>query len=290
MDKKTRFLLHNQIDSVEIGDDVTSIGSYSFYSFTSMTSIDLSSSLKINKVVHINLNGNDITAKELFKSGNPHYENFYFMTFTYNVKADLVSKGSTLLYKKDKTYYLHGKARHFSEEELNLNFWFFDEPININTSPEDDEILFFRHDIFELGDLLSNVFINNLNFYWNLKEGFPISCIIVCDLYEKKYEKIVQKLIDLIKNTTDYDKKDIFIKSLSPFYSKISNKQLIIEAIKITVKTFKDEKINEEKIINLANRIEKEGLNVRDLERFKPNTNYSLWHFASCSNDRQILN
>lgn len=87
-------------------------------------------------------------------------------------------------------------------------------------------------------------------FYWNLKEEFPINCIMVCDLYEKKYEKVVRELIDLIKNTTDYDKKDIFIKSLIPFYSKISNKQLIIEAIKVTVKTFKDEKINEEKIID----------------------------------------
>ena len=155
-----------------------------------------------------------------------------------------------LLYKKDKTYYLHGNPRHFSEEELNLNFWFFDEPINVNRSPEDDEILFYRHDIFELCDLLSQVFINNLNFYWNLKEEFPISCIKVCNLDENKYEEVVQKLIDLIKNTTDYDKKDIFIRSLSSFYSKISNKQLIIEAIKVTVKTFKDKKINEEKIID----------------------------------------
>ena len=153
-------------------------------------------------------------------------------------------------YKKDKTYYLHGNPRHFSEEELNLNFWFFDEPINVNNSPEDDEILFYRHDIFELNDLLSYTFINNLNFYWNLKEEFPISCIKVCDIDERQYEKVVYKLIDLIKNTTDYNKKDVFIRSLSPFYSKISNKQLIIEAIKVTVKTFKDEKINEEQIIN----------------------------------------
>ena len=64
-----------------------------------------------------------------------------------------------LLYKKDKTYYLHGKPRHFSEEELNLNFWFFDEPINMNQSPEDDEILFFRRDVFELDDLLDEVTI-----------------------------------------------------------------------------------------------------------------------------------
>jgi di/tripeptidase len=114
----------------------------------------------------------------------------------------------------------------------------------MNRSPENDEILFFRHDIFELGDLLSHVFINNLNFYWNLKEGFPISCIIVSDLYEKAYEKVVQKLIDSIKNTTDYDKKNIFMRSLIPFYSKISNKQLIIEVIKVTVKTLKDDITN----------------------------------------------
>ena len=197
---------------------------------------------------------NDINALFVYEDGNYKISNNAYQLI--GIQKQIMNKDirpigfAPLLYKKDETYYLHGKPRHFSEEELNLNFWFFDEPININNSPEDDEILFFRDDIFELGDLLSHTFINNLNFYWNLKEEFPIICIMVCDLYEKKYEKIVQKLIDLIKNITDYDKKNIFIRSLIPFYSKISNKQLIIEAIKVTVKTFKDEKINEEKIIN----------------------------------------
>ena len=220
-----------------------------------MVKIELSNS-EIEEII----NGLDIAKGEcncynnIFKKFKEKFQNDLNMLFVYEdgnykisnnayqligIQKQIMNKDlrpigfAPLLYKKDNTYYLHGKTYHFSEEELNSNFWFFDEPINVNSSPEDDEILFFRDDIFELGDLLSHAFINNLNFYWNFKEEFPISCILVCDLYEKKYEKVVQKLIDLIKNTTDYDKKDIFIRSLSPFYSKISNKQLIIEAIKV---------------------------------------------------------
>lgn len=242
-----------------------------------MAKIDLSNS-EIEEI----MNGLDIAKgecncyKDIFKKFEEKFQNDLNMLFVYEDGNYKISKNAyqlvgiqkqimnkdikpigfaPLLYKKDETYYLHGNAYHFSEEELKLNFWFFDEPINMKSSPEDDEILFYRDDIFELGDLLSQVFINNLNFYWILKEGFfpidCIGCIKVCDLDEMKYEEVVKKLIDLIKNTTDYDKKNIFIRSLIPFYSKISNKQLIIEAIKVTVKTFKDKKINEEKIIDL---------------------------------------
>lgn len=197
---------------------------------------------------------NDFNMLFVYENGNYKISNNAYQLI--GIQKQIMNKNikpigfAPLLYKKDKTYYLHGEPQHFSDEELKLNFWFFDEPINMNRSPEDDEILFYRNDIFELCDLLSHVFINNPNFYWNLKEAFPISCIKVCDLYVKKYEKIVQELIDLIKNTTDYNKKDIFIRSLIPFYSKISNKHLVIEAIKVTVKTFKREEMNEEKIIN----------------------------------------
>ena len=45
----------------------------------------------------------DQRRKEVFKNTNPHYENFYFLTFTYNVKPDMVSKGSSLFYKKEKS-------------------------------------------------------------------------------------------------------------------------------------------------------------------------------------------
>ena len=68
--------------------------------------------------------------------------------------------------------------------------------------------------------------------------------------YNRAARDVCVSSTEYIKNITDYDKKNIFIRSLIPFYSKISNKQLIIEAIKVTIKTFKDEKINEEKIIN----------------------------------------
>lgn len=40
---------------------------------------------------------------DVFKTLNYHYENFYFLTLTYNVKVDVISKGSTLLYKKDES-------------------------------------------------------------------------------------------------------------------------------------------------------------------------------------------
>lgn len=45
----------------------------------------------------------DQRRKEVFKNTNPHYENFYFLTFTYNVKSDMVSKGFSLFYKKEKS-------------------------------------------------------------------------------------------------------------------------------------------------------------------------------------------
>lgn len=45
----------------------------------------------------------DQRRKDVFKNLKPHYENFYFLTFTYNVKPDMVSKGSSLLYKKEKS-------------------------------------------------------------------------------------------------------------------------------------------------------------------------------------------
>jgi len=83
----------------------------------------------------------DQRRKELFKSGNPHYENFYFMTFTYNVKADLVSKGSTLLYKKDNS---------------NTDYY--------NKQNVYKELQFFRDETNELvSHISSNIYITPLN-------------------------------------------------------------------------------------------------------------------------------
>lgn len=42
----------------------------------------------------------DERRKDMFSNVKPHYESFFFLTFSYNVKSDIVSKGSTLLYKK----------------------------------------------------------------------------------------------------------------------------------------------------------------------------------------------
>lgn len=44
----------------------------------------------------------DERRKDVYKNFSTHYLNYYFMTFTYEVKADLVSKGNTLLYRRDK--------------------------------------------------------------------------------------------------------------------------------------------------------------------------------------------
>lgn len=45
----------------------------------------------------------DSRRKDLFQNKNLHYKNYYFLTLTYQVKSDLTSKGSTLLYKADNT-------------------------------------------------------------------------------------------------------------------------------------------------------------------------------------------
>ena len=43
----------------------------------------------------------DCRRKDLYQNKNAHYKNYFFMTLTYQVKSDLTTKGSTLLYKAD---------------------------------------------------------------------------------------------------------------------------------------------------------------------------------------------
>ena len=45
----------------------------------------------------------DSRRKDIFQNKTEHFKNYFFLTLTYQVKSDLVSKGSTLLYKKDNT-------------------------------------------------------------------------------------------------------------------------------------------------------------------------------------------
>ncbi len=45
----------------------------------------------------------DSRRKDLFQNYNTHYKNYFFLTFTYQVKSDLTSKGSSLLYKADNS-------------------------------------------------------------------------------------------------------------------------------------------------------------------------------------------
>ncbi|MBP3199650.1 MAG: hypothetical protein J6N21_22000 [Butyrivibrio sp.] len=43
----------------------------------------------------------DARRKDLFQNKNTHYKNFFFLTISYQVKRDLVSKGSSIIYKSD---------------------------------------------------------------------------------------------------------------------------------------------------------------------------------------------
>ena len=45
----------------------------------------------------------DSRRKDLFQNYNSHYKNYYFLTLTYQVKSDLVSKGTNFLYKSDNS-------------------------------------------------------------------------------------------------------------------------------------------------------------------------------------------
>ncbi|MBO4858786.1 MAG: AAA family ATPase [Treponema sp.] len=45
----------------------------------------------------------DSRRRDNFKNKNSHYVNYFFLTLTYQVKSDLVNKGSGLIYKKDES-------------------------------------------------------------------------------------------------------------------------------------------------------------------------------------------
>lgn len=45
----------------------------------------------------------DSRRKDLFQNKNAHYKNYFYLTLTYQVKSDLTSKGSSLLYKADNS-------------------------------------------------------------------------------------------------------------------------------------------------------------------------------------------
>ena len=62
----------------------------------------------------------DSRRKDIFQNKNNHYKNFYFMTLTYQVKSDLTSKGSSLLYKSDNSAGQDYYNRKNIEKELQL--------------------------------------------------------------------------------------------------------------------------------------------------------------------------
>ena len=83
----------------------------------------------------------DQRRKVLFKDAKPHYENFFFMTFTYNVKSDIVSKGSSFLYKKDNS-----STDYYNKQNVYKELQFFRDQTN--------EFISF---------ISSNIFITPLN-------------------------------------------------------------------------------------------------------------------------------
>lgn len=83
----------------------------------------------------------DQRRKVLFKDAKPHFENYYFMTFSYNVKSDIVSKSSSLLYKKDNS-----STEYYNKQNIYK------------------EVQFFRDQTNELVSFISsNIFITPLN-------------------------------------------------------------------------------------------------------------------------------
>ena len=79
--------------------------------------------------------------KDLFKNEKYHYENFFFMTFTYNVKSDILSKGSSFLYKKDNS-----STEYYNKQNVYKELQFFRDQTN--------EFISF---------ISSNIFITPLN-------------------------------------------------------------------------------------------------------------------------------
>ena len=58
----------------------------------------------------------DSRRKDLFKNNSEHFISYYFLTFSYMVKSDLVTKGSTLLYRDDGTNQDYYNAQNVSKE------------------------------------------------------------------------------------------------------------------------------------------------------------------------------
>ena len=58
----------------------------------------------------------DARRKDIFKNASEHFLSYYFLTFSYMVKSDLVSKGSTLLYRDDGYNQEYYNAQNVSKE------------------------------------------------------------------------------------------------------------------------------------------------------------------------------
>lgn len=62
----------------------------------------------------------DSRRKDIFQNKSEHYKNSYFLTLTYQVKSDLTSKGSSLLYKSDNSAGQDYYNKKNIEKELQL--------------------------------------------------------------------------------------------------------------------------------------------------------------------------
>lgn len=63
----------------------------------------------------------DSRRKDIFQNKIPHYENYFYITFTYQVKSDIVSKGSGLLYKNDGSQ----NTEYYNKQNVSKELDFF---------------------------------------------------------------------------------------------------------------------------------------------------------------------
>lgn len=86
----------------------------------------------------------DSRRKDLFQNKNAHYKCFFFLTLTYQVKSDLTSKGTSLLYKADKS----GNEDYYNMQNVSKEIQFFRDTT--------DEIISYIKSKIEIDNLDDN--------------------------------------------------------------------------------------------------------------------------------------
>lgn len=133
----------------------------------------------------------DARRKDNYVNRTPHFVNYFFMTLTYQVKSDIVSKGSSLLYKDSSTendsYYniqkIEREIQFFRDvtEEITS---FIASRISLNKLDNDEALTYLSSTIttewLPRFAPLTPVFFDEYLTYKNIETG---SCMKVGDLY-----------------------------------------------------------------------------------------------------------